>query len=256
MNQPRSILVFLCCIGSTVAAAPPFLLFVTLLVASYLGSEMNAAEYLIQPGDSPQAVLENAASGDRIVFLPGLHQHRLGHHRSLLYVDKSLEIELQAGATLKLADRETILEAEAEITTDHGPPKKLDDLSVGGTYDLTLKDTVFTIVIDGEGKDGQPDTFAWGVGALFAKNVHIEGLTMTNTMRSVMLYGEHTGKFLAGGEVTPGDSFDAENINIQFTRTINPSGSGYLVVNSPGGWERPQPPVLRNNRNHLSDKHD
>jgi hypothetical protein len=185
--------------------------------------------------------------------------------------------------------------------------------------------TVYTIVIDGEGKDGTPDTFAWGVGKLFDKraqavpitcdwqelsagvkirfenqsghnkgslwfisydgresygirighglqpdyienvrivgkgtidlnaknnvqpsglvkdinacvlvhgrvrNVVIQDITMTDTNRSVMLYGEHTGQFLAGGEVTPGESFDAERIDIFYTRTINPNGSGYLL---------------------------
>ncbi len=403
-------------------------IFILYLISSFWNAKMDGAEHLIRPGDSPQEVLDRTASGDRIVFLPGLHQHKLGQHRSLLYVDKSIEIELQAGATLKLADGETILESEAEITTDHGAPKKLDDFSVGGEYDLALKETVYTIVIDGEGKEGEPDTFTWGAGPLFSKqetkipitgdwqelshgvkirfenrtghnkgslwflsydgresygirighglqaepienvrivgkgtidlnashnvnpnglvkdinacvlvhgrvrNVHIEDITMTNTMRSVMLYGEHTGKFLAGGGVTPGESFDVENITIQRTRTINPNGSGYLlghpshrghlrnvrcnynyietdttsiepnfqlvgyevignviksngqaihcwrkstdgviadnlrifdntgmpvvVVNSPGGWEPPQKPTLRNNRNQLSDKID
>lgn len=403
------------------------LLFLTvvLFVALLASATSFADEHLIHPGDAPQVVFDRASLGDRLVFLPGLHQHKLAKHRSLLYIDKSIEIELQAGATLKLADGETVLEAVAEITTDHGAPKKLDDLSVGGEYDLGLKNTVYTIKIDGEGADGSPDTFAWGFGPLFdshktkipitgdwqelnhgvkirfehtnghnlgslwflsydgresygirighglqptqienvlihglgtidlnatenvspsglvkdinacvlihgrAKNIKIEGITMTDTMRSVMIYGEHTGEFLAGGAVTPGESFDAENIMIQYTRTINPRGSGYLlghpshrghlrnvkcnhnymetnttsiepnfqldgyevidniiksnglaihcwrkstngvvldniriddntgkpvvVVNSPGGWENPQQPFLRNNRNHLSD---
>lgn len=294
------------------------------------------ADHHVKPGDSPQAVLDRAATGDRLVFLPGLHQHKLGKYRSLLYVDKSVEIELQAGATLKLADGETKQETTPEITTDHGAPKKLDDLIVGGEYDLSLADkrhsnevspgvTIYTIVIDGEGQNGGPDTFAWGVGKIFDKrvqgvpitgewqdliggvkirfdnrtghnkgslwfvsydgresygirighglqpdyiedvrivgkgtidlnatnniqpsglvkdinacvlvhgrvrNVVIRDITMTDTMRSVMLYGEHTGKFLAGGAVTPGESFDAENVDILRTRTINNHGSGYLL---------------------------
>ena len=237
---------------------------------------------------------------------------------------------------MKLADGETSQENTPEITTDHGAPKKLDDLVVGGEYDLSLADkayshevspgvTIYTILIDGEGEDGGPDTFAWGVGRIFdqreqrlpitgdwqelcagvkirfenrsghnkgslwfvsydgresygirighglqpdyienvriagkgtidlnaaknvqpsglvkdinacvlvhgrVRNVVIQDITMTDTMRSVMLYGEHTGKFLAGGGVTAGESFDAENIDILYTRTINPTGSGYLL---------------------------
>ena len=301
-----------------------------------LGGSTKAAEHQIKPGDSPQAVLDRAAPADRLVFLPGLHQHPLGKHQSLLYVDKSVEIELRAGATLKLADGATTSEQNPEITTDHGASKKLDDLSVGGDYDLSLADethsnevspgiTIYTISIDGEGKDGGPDTFTWGVGKIFNKRVQnvpitgdwqeliagvkirfehrtghnkgslwfisydgresygirvghglqtecienvrifgkgsidlnatnniqpsglvkdisacilvhgrvrqvsIEDITMMDTMRSVMLYGEHTGKFLAGGNVAPCEPFDAEHIDILRTRTLNPNGSGYLL---------------------------
>ncbi|HEX3659174.1 MAG TPA: hypothetical protein VHV55_25520 [Pirellulales bacterium] len=396
---------------------------------------VHAAEHLIQPGESPQAGLDRAAPGDRLVFLPGLHQHGLGKHRSILYVDKSIEIELREGATLKLAPGVTRLEAEGEITTDQDAAKKLDDFEIGGRFDLSRPavdgpeaygNTIFTIVIDGVGTDGKPDTFAWGDGRIpetphkqvpitgdwqalshgvkirfgnpvghslrslwfvsydgpeaygirighglqpqsienvrisgkgtidlnashnalpsglvkninacvlihgRVRNVLVEDITMTDTMRSVMAYGEHTGRLLPGGRVGPGESFDAENITIRRTRTINPNGAGYLlghpsfrgrlrnvrcnqnymetgmtaiepnfnldgyevignviksggqaihcwrhsahgvvadnlrvydntgkpvvVVNAPRGWQAPEQPVLRNNRNHLSDK--
>ena len=293
-----------------------------------------AAEHPIRPGDSPQTVLDRAASGDRLVFLPGLHQHGLGKHRAMLYVDKPVEIELKEGATLKLADRTCQREQTGEITTDQDAGKKLDDLEIGGEFDLSATPqqgpelygtTVFTVVIDGTGADGQPDTFAWGDGKLFAtpqtkvpitgdwqalshgvkvrfrnrtghsvrslwfvsyggkeaygirighgrqkdyienvrifgkgtidlnashnalpsglvKNINacvlihgrvrrvvVEDITMTDTMRSVMCYGEHTGTFLPGGKTGPGESFDAEDILIQRTRTLNPKGSGYLL---------------------------
>ena len=398
-------------------------------------SALRAVDHIVRPGDSPQEALDRAAPGDRLVLLPGLHQHGLGKHRAILYVDKSIEIELKEGATLKLAPNVTQVEAEGEITTDQDAGKKLDDLEIGGHFDLTKPavdgpesygNTIYTVVIDGVGADGQPDTFTWGDGKIFdtphksvaitgdwqelshgvkirfgsrtghslrslwfvsydgpeaygirighgrqtdyienvrivgqgtidlnashnalpsglVKNINacvllhgrvrkvlVEGITMTDTMRSVMAYGEHTGKFLPGGKVGPGESFDAEDITVQRTRTINPNGSGYLfghpsfrgrirnirchqnymetaltaiepnfnldgyevignviksggqaihcwrrstngvvagnlrihdntgkpvvVVNSPRGWESPEPPVLRNNRNHLSDK--
>ncbi|MCU0880348.1 MAG: hypothetical protein MUF06_21465 [Pirellulaceae bacterium] len=398
-------------------------------------ASLEAADHLIEPGESPQAVLDRAAPGDRLVFLPGLHEHGLSKHRSILYVDKSIEIELRAGATLRLAPNVAKLEAEGEITTDQDAAKKLDDLAIGGQFDLSRPavdgpeaygNTIYTIVIDGLGTDGQPDTFAWGDGKIFetphkqvpisgdwqalshgvqirfghqtghslrslwfisydgpeaygirighgrqqdyienvrivgpgtidlnashnalpsglVKNINacvlvhgrvrkvlVDGITMTDTMRSVMAYGEHTGNFLPGGQVGPGDSFDAEDITVQYTRTLNPRGSGYLfghpsfrgrirnvrcnhnymetattaiepnfnlsgyevignviksdgqaihcwrhssggviadnlrihdntarpvvVVNAPRGWQPPAPPVLRNNRNHLSDR--
>lgn len=397
--------------------------------------QSHAAEHAIRPGDSPQVALDRAAPGDRLVFLPGLHQHGLGKHRAMLYVDKAIEIELKAGATLKLAPGVSKLEADGEITTDQDAGKKLDDLEIGGRFDVTRPAvngpeaygaTIYTLVIDGVGAAGQPDTFAWGDGKIFdtpqkqvpitggwqelshgvkvrfgnrtghslrslwfvsydgpeaygirighgrqtdyignirifgkgtidlnashnaqpsglVKNINacvlihgrvrkviVEDITMTDTMRSVMIYGEHTGEFLPGGKTGPGESFDVEDITIQRTRTINPSGAAYLlghpshrgrlrnvkcnhnymetgltaiepnfnldgyevignviksagqaihcwryskngivadnlrihdntgkpvvVVNAPRGWQAPEPPVLRNNRNHLSDK--
>lgn len=405
------------------------------LLLLVLLAPLQAAEHLIRPGDSPQAVLDAAAPGDRLVFQPGLHQHGLGKHRAMLSVDKSVEIELKEGAVLKLAPGVTKLEAVGEITTDQDAGKKLDDLEIGGRFDVTRPAvngpeaygaTIYTIMTDGVGADGQPDTFAWGDGKLFetphknvpitgdwqalshgvtirfgsrtghslrsvwfvsydapeaygirighgrqmdyienvrifgkgtidlnathnaqpsglVKNINacvlihgrvrgvtIEDITMTDTMRSVMCYGEHTGKFLPGGKTGPGESFDAENITIQRTRTINPKGAAYLlghpsfrgrlrnvrcnynymetgmtalepnfnldgyevignviksdgqaihcwrhskngviadnlrihdntgkpvvVVNAPRGWQPPDPPVLRNNRNHLSEQ--
>ena len=293
-----------------------------LLLASSVASAF-AAEFKIKPGEDPQAVLDAAASGDKLVFLPGLHHHGLNKHRAILYVDKSVEIELLAGATLKLADAFCKLEKAGEITTDQDAGKKLDDFEVGGDYDLSAP-REFTVITDTEGKDGKPDTFSWGdrfgetphkhiaitgdwqelshgVKIKFGsttghnvrstwyvsydgpaaygirigygrqvdyisgvritgrgtidmnashnaqpgflvkdinacvlvhgrvRNVLVEGITMMDTNRSVMAYGEHTGKFLPGGMVGPGESFDAENITVQFTRTLNPNGSGYLL---------------------------
>lgn len=407
----------------------------------------DSAEHRVGPGEPPQPILDAAAAGDTVVFLPGLHQHGLGRHRAMLFVEKPISIELCAGATLKLADGETLIESTPEITTDQDAGKKLDDLEVGGEFDLR-RPSVFTIRIDGEGRPaaaGQPaspDTFAWGVfhdvinpdgGAAVAastsrfnetphtgipitgdwqdlgqgvkvrfggttghnkgstwfvsydgpeaygirighgtqphsidnvritglgtidmnagrnvqpsflvkdinacvlvhgrvRNVLIQGITMVDTNRSVMCYGEHTGEFLPGGGVGPGESFDAENITIQGTRTLNPQGAAYLlghpshrgrlrnvkcnhnymetavtciepnfnldgyevignvmksgglaihcwrhsrggviadnlrihdntgqpvvVLGAPKGWKAPEPPVLRDNRNPLSD---
>ena len=405
-----------------------------LLLLLMLPAPARGAEHLIQPGDSPQAVLDSAAPGDRLVFMPGVHQHGLGKHRSILYIDKSVEIELKEGATLKLADGVCQKERVGEITTDQDAGKKLDDLEIGGAFDLKgpvyegpelYGATVYTVRIDGEGAGGKPDTFAWGDAQLGVarqthvaitgdwqelshgvkvkfgsrtghslrslwfvsfdgpeaygirighgrqpdyienvsitgkgtidlnashnalpsglvkninacvlihgrvRNVLVEGITMTNTMRSFMCYGEHTGKFLPGGKVGDGESFDAENITIQRTRTLNPNGAAYLLghpsfrgqlrnvkcnhnymetaltaiepnfnlhgyevidnviksagqaihcwrhskngviadnlrvgdidgkpvvtVSAPAGWEKPEPPVLKNNRNHLSE---
>ncbi len=416
---------------------PPVCLAAALLLAPLFS---QGAEHLIKPGQEPQPVLDQAAAGDKLVFLPGLHQHVPTKHRALLYVDKAVEIHLQEGATLKLADNTTRLEATPEITTDQDAGKKLDDMEVGGQFDLS-QPAIFTIRIDSEGADGKPDTFAWGVfhnvdnpegstrlkasesrfaetphpktaitgdwqelsqgvkvrfpnltghnkGSVWfitydgpeaygirighgrqpqyienvritgkgtvdmnathnlqpgflvkninacvlahgrVRNIHIEGITMMDSNRSVMCYGEHSGQFLPGGAVTAGESFDAENITIQYTRTLNPNGAAYLlghpsfrgklsnvscnhnymetavtaiepnfnldhyevignviksgghaihcwrhsrngtiadnllihdntdkpvvIFGAPKGWQPPEPPVLRNNRNHLS----
>jgi hypothetical protein len=292
-----------------------------------------AAELSVRPGELPQTVLDRAAPGDRLVFLPGVHEHGVGRHRAILYVDKSVEIELRQGAVLRLAPETCKRDAKGEITTDQDAGKKLDDLEVGGQFDVTRPTVdgpesygavIYTIVIDGEGGDDKPDTFAWGDGRIFdtphkqvpitgdwqdlnygvkvrfarrtghsrgslwfvsydgpeaygirighgtqadtienvrifgpgvidmnssrnaqpsglvkdinacvlvhgrVRGVVVEGITMTNTNRSVMCYGEHTGAMLAGGKTGPGESFDAENIVVRRTRTLNPLGAAYL----------------------------
>jgi hypothetical protein len=296
---------------------------------------VTAAEHRIRPGDDPQAALDTAMPGDKLTFLPGLHQHGLGRHAAILYVDKSVDIELMAGATLKLADDVCRPMKLGEITTDQDSRgDKLDDLEVGGEFDGAKNPLVapelygaivFTIVIEKGGAEGAADTFRWGDGKLFdtpnqnvpitgdwqtlshgvkirfasrnghapgslwfvscggppaygirighgtgkdviekvtirgsgtidlnapnnrlpsglvkdinacvlihgrVRDVLVEGITMTNTMRSVMCYGEHTGKMLAGGKSGPGESFDAQRITIRRTRTINPNGAAYLL---------------------------
>lgn len=304
-----------------------------LSLALAAGSHVVAAVHEVRPGDPPQPILDRAAPGDRLVFLPGLHEHGLGRHRAILSVDKPIEIELRAGATLRLADGVTRREADGEITTDQDAAKKLDDLEISGRFDLagpggdgpeSYGATIYTIRIDGVAAEGGADTFAWGDGRIFetpqkrvpitgdwqelshgvqvrfgsrtghsqgslwfvsydgpeaygirighgrqptyiedvrifgggtidlnashnalpsglvkninacvlihgrVRRVRIEGITMTDTMRSVMAYGEHTGEFLPGGRTGPGESFDAEDIAVERTTTVNPRGAGYL----------------------------
>ena len=143
------------------------------LLALLLATSLFAAEHKIKPGEDPQAVMDAAAPGDKLTFLPGLHQHGLKKHRSILYVDKSVEIELMAGATLKLADNVCHKESVGEITTDQDSGKKIDDLEIGGAYDMKKNkvegselfgSTVYTIIVTG-GKNGAPDTIAWGDGS-------------------------------------------------------------------------------------------
>ncbi|MFN6190996.1 MAG: hypothetical protein ACK48S_08715 [Planctomycetia bacterium] len=160
----------------------------------------RAAEHLVQPGVPPQPILDAAAPGDTLVLLPGLHQHGLGRHRAILSVDKPITIDLRAGATLKLADGETKLEATPEITTDQDAGKKLDDLEMGGTFDL-LRPAIFTIRIDGEGRaaaDGQParpDTFSWGV---FEDVLNPDGSAPVAATGDRFVQAPHTGIPITG----------------------------------------------------------
>ena len=138
--------------------------------------------HYIQPGENPQTILDDAAPGDKLAFLPGQHEHSLRKHQSLLYVDKPIDIELMEGAVLKLADNHTTLELEPELTIDHGAVKTLNDFSAGGRYDGGLGSVIFTIKIDGEGGDGRPDSFSWVSGwgpgstrGAFQANVPITG---------------------------------------------------------------------------------
>jgi hypothetical protein len=292
-------------------------------VAAVLSSWAAAAEHSVAPGADPQAAVDRATPGDRVVLLPGLHERPLGRHQAMLFIDKPLDLELSAGATLRLAAGQTRLETIPEITTDHSA-KTIDDLEMGGTYDRSRGPLLLTITIDGAAGDAAAaDTFSWAVG-VFGKplaagvpitgdwqplahgielrfpnrrghnkgafwfvsydgpasygvrvghgtqvepivgvriggrgtidlasganvqpsemvrdisacvllhgrvrDVLVEEVTLANTMRSVMVYGEHSGGFLPGGDVGPGESFDAEGIDILGTRTINPGSPGY-----------------------------
>lgn len=113
-------------------------------------------------------------------------------------------------------------------------PEYIDGVHIAGRGTIDLNSA----------HNAQPSDFVKNINACVlihgrVRNVVVEGITMMNTMRSVMAYGEHTGKFLQGGGVTPGESFDAENVTIRHTRTINPNGSGYLLGHpSHRGWLR------------------
>lgn len=105
----------------------------------------------------------------------------------------------------------------------------------------TQQAAIENVVISGSGtidmnssRSAQPSGLVKDINACVlvhgrARNVLIEGITMTNTMRSVMCYGEQTGRMLPGGETEGGESFDAEDITIQRTRTLNPTGAAYLL---------------------------
>ena len=320
--------------GIRISDSLPLLIVLALAVWLSASVAARAAEHQIKPGDPPQPVLDAAAAGDKVVFLPGLHEHKLGRHRSILYVEKPIHIVLKAAATLKLADGSCLPETVGEITVDQDARMgKLDDIEVGGEFKRKKEATtgpelygatVYTVVIDNAETGGAADTFRWGDGKLFdtpnrgvaitgnwqelslgvkvrfasrtghtagslwfvsyggsaaygirighgvqkdyiekvtisgqgtidlnsgknaqpsglvkdisacvlihgrVRDVRVEGITMTNTMRSVMCYGEHTGKMLPGGKTEGGESFDAENIIIERTRTLNPTGAAYL----------------------------
>ena len=76
---------------------------------------LAASVHEVRPGQNAQSIVDAARPGDRVVFRPGLHVQKLGKHRSMVYVDKPLDIEMEAGATLKLADGQSKLEPTAEL---------------------------------------------------------------------------------------------------------------------------------------------
>ena len=123
----------------------------------------------------------------------------------MLYVDKSVDIELREGAVFQLAPGVCKVEANGEITTDQDGGKKLDDLEIGGVFDTSRPAvdgpesygaTIYTIKIDGTGAEGKPDTFAWGDGKIFDtpnKQVPITGNWQELSYGVKVRFGNRTG---------------------------------------------------------------
>lgn len=112
-NTPRGIRVM-------ITEPVPFRRIVTALaLCSLLSSAAPAAERAIKPGESPQAALDAAEPGDKLVFLPGLHEHKLGRHQSILYVDKSISHRAEDGGHAQAGGR--MLPARNR-RRDHGRP--------------------------------------------------------------------------------------------------------------------------------------
>lgn len=235
-----------------------------MLLSLWCGS-LQAGELLIRPGDSPQEALDRAAPGDRLVFLPGMHQHGLSKQRAILYVDKSIEIELRGGATLQLAPGVATVESAGEITTDQDAAKQLDDLEIGGQFDLSRPvetgpeaygNTIYTVVIDGVGAAGQPDTFAWGDGRIFntpQQRVPITGDWQELSHGVKIRFGHRTGHSLKSLWFVSYDGPEAYGIRIghgrqaDYIENVRIFGTGTIDLNSshnaqPSGLVKRCPP--------------
>jgi hypothetical protein len=131
--------------------------------------------YDIQTTDNPQTIFNNAPAGSLVRFKAGTHTHATGTNRSILYCDKPMYVELEAGAILKLADNSNTLDTAGEITTNQGTAMVLNDLSIRGTY-TGASYADLKILID---TAAATDKFSWGVGvwdpAYTATGVSITG---------------------------------------------------------------------------------
>jgi len=124
------------------------------------------------------------------------------------------------------------------IRIGHGTqPHSIDNVRITGLGTIDMN----------AGRNVQPSFLVKDINACVlvhgrVRNVLIQGITMVDTNRSVMCYGEHTGEFLPGGGVI------ADNLRIH-----DNTGQPVVVLGAPKGWKAPEPPVLRDNRNPLSD---
>ena len=98
--------------------------------------------HYFRPGDNPRC----RQRGDRLVYLPGVYEHPLRKRQSLLFADKSMDIELMDGTVLKLADGKTSLEFEPEPTVDHGTVETLDKSSYDGRGSYGIRVAVERLV--------------------------------------------------------------------------------------------------------------
>jgi hypothetical protein len=118
------------------------------------------AQYDIQTTDNPQTIFNAAPAGSLLRFKTGTHIHATGTNRSILYCDKPMYIELEAGAVLKLADNSNTLDLVGELVTNQGTNMVLNDFSYRGTYSGSVYADIL-IQID---TAAATDKFSWGVG--------------------------------------------------------------------------------------------
>ncbi len=110
----------------------------------------------------------------------------------MLYVDKSVEIELREGAVLKLAPEVCRVEPEGEITTDQDAGKKLDDLEIGGVFDTSRP------AVDGRSRMGQRFTRSRLTAADWTGSpIRLRGVTArSSTRRTSKSQSRATGRRL------------------------------------------------------------
>lgn len=133
--------------------------------------------HIIHTTDDPQTIFNSGAAGDKFTFAKGIHSHPPVNSGAILYLDKSCVVELAPGAVLTIPNNVVAFNPTAEIIKNFSTVNiNLDDLSVGGVYDLTVG-AAYAVQIDSV---GGVDTFKWspafsGSPIWSATNVPITG---------------------------------------------------------------------------------
>lgn len=110
---------------------------------------------IIRPGDNVKSIIEAAANNTHIKLTPGLHTIT----QTISVSQSDLNIEIQNGATLKLADN-SYPDYISEIVTNQHEGNPMTGITLSGTYTGSIAKHIW-IVTDGT---GSPNTFKWTVG--------------------------------------------------------------------------------------------
>jgi hypothetical protein len=137
-------------------------------------------QYDITTSDNPQTIFDVAPAGSLVRFKAGTHNGVINKNRSILYCDKKMYVELEAGAILKLADNSNTLDYIGELVTNQGTQRTQEGFSYRGIYTgNTFKDLV--VKIDGT---GSPNTFKWGFD-IWEPTYGTTGVTITGGWQSI-----------------------------------------------------------------------
>jgi hypothetical protein len=193
----------------------------------------------INVGDDPQIAFDNAEPGSLLRFKSGTHTLAPDKHRAILYCDKPMYIEIEAGAIVKLANNSNTLDRFGEIVVNQGSSMVLDDFEIRGVYN-GIGTANLDVTIDGV---SNPNTFKWGINSGWPVTFTSFNVPITGNWQSIgstgleIRFGSTTGHAIDNKWIVCFDGEESYGIRIgrgfhnQYIQDIVMFGDGIIDMN-------------------------